>query len=342
MKRLLHLILFFIPLVVLASCSASELTRPTVVINSPVSGNQFQSGQDVAVQSASSSKQGLARVELVVDGQTVRTDPVPARGQNQFAVVQTWNATTPGAHTILVRAANDRGATGEAGITVNVVSAAAAAPAGTASATSAAATPSAPATTSAGSTSNTPAPTKSSAAATTAPAAAFTATALPTMNAAAPTTAAVVAPTATPVSTAALAARPTPTPITSGAKYTVVLTEDQIMAMINSSVAATDRNYVSASVHLQNGQISANTTYKGLGGQTVNGTLVLAVSASNCDLHVTVIQATIGQVGMTDAHKAAISTNMERLLSRTFAQYHDYRCVESVTIANGAMTVVYY
>jgi len=341
MKRLLHLILFFIPLVVLVSCSASELTQPKVVINSPVSGNQFQSGQDVAVQSASSSKQGLARVELVVDGQTVRTDPVPAKGQNQFAVVQTWKATTPGAHTILVRAANDRGAIGEAGITVNVVSAAAA-PAGTASATSAAATPNAPATTSAGSTSNTPAPTQSSAAATTAPTAAFTATALPTMNAAAPTVAATVAPTATPVPGATLAARPTPTPITSGAKYTVVLTEDQIMAMINSSVAATDRNYVSASVHLQNGQISANTTYKGLGGQTVKGTLILAVSASNCDLHVTVIQATIGQVGMTDAHKAAISANMERLLSRTFAQYHDYRCVESVTIANGAMTVVYY
>ncbi len=339
MKRLLHLILFVIPLVVLTSCSASELTQLKVVINSPVSGSQFQSGQDVPVQSASSSKQGLARVELVVDGQTVRTDPVPAKGQDQFAVVQTWKATTPGSHTILVRAANERGATGEAGITINVVSAAAAAPTGTAGA---AATPNAPAPTSAGSTSNTPAPTKSSAAATTAPTAAIIATALPTVNAAAPTIVAAVAPTATPVPGATLAVRPTPTPITSGTKYTVVLTEDQIMAMINSSVAATDRNYVSASVRLQNGQISANTTYKGLGGQTVNGTLILAVSASNCDLHVTVIQATIGQVGMTDAHKAAISANMERLLSRTFAQYHDYRCVESVTIANGAMTVVYY
>lgn len=49
----------------------------------------------------------------------MQPDPVPAKGQGQFAVVQTWKATTPGSRTILVRAANERGATGEAGITVN-------------------------------------------------------------------------------------------------------------------------------------------------------------------------------------------------------------------------------
>lgn len=309
MKHLLCLSLLVALLVTLTSCAASELAQPQVAINAPVSGGQFQTGQDVTVQSTTSSNQGIARVELMVDGQIVRADTPPVKGQNQFAVVQTWKATSPGSHTIIVRATNERGAAGEAGINIHVVSV-------TAVATGAAPTPNAPVPTSAG---------------------APVATALPTVNMAAPTAAvAPPAPTFPP-------GRPTPTPITSGTKYTLVLTQDQIAALLNSALSAAERDYVSTqSVSLQNGQISSSTTYKGLGGKTVDGTLVLAVSASNCDVNVAVVQATIGQVSMTDARKAAISANMRRLLSSTLAQYHDYRCVESITIINGVMTVVYY
>jgi|GEM_PF-976702 len=323
-----YLFLLIALLVALTSCSSVvELTQPEVVINSPASGSQLQMGQDVTIQSTSNSKQGIARVELVVDGQVIRTDTPPVKGQSQFSVVQTWKATAPGSHAVIVRATNDRGATGEAGINV-LVSQLAASPGATTAAGPAATT----AATGAAPQSNTPAATKAGAPA---------ATPLPTVNAGAPTPVPVAPATTQPTSLPL--GRPTPTPITSDTKYTVVITEDQIKTLLNSSIGAAERTFIgTTSVSLQNGQISANATYQGPGGQTVNGTLILAVSASNCDLKVTVIQATIGPAGMTDARKAAISANMERLLAQTLAQYRDYRCVESVTIADGKMTIVYY
>jgi Ig-like domain-containing protein/Big-like domain-containing protein len=78
--------------------------KPQVVITSPPSGSQYQEGQDVAVQSTATDSQGITRVELVVDGITVRTDPLP-NPQPQFAVIQTWKA-IQGTHTLIVRAYN--------------------------------------------------------------------------------------------------------------------------------------------------------------------------------------------------------------------------------------------
>ncbi|MEK7278827.1 MAG: hypothetical protein AAB427_15870, partial [Chloroflexota bacterium] len=73
-----------------------------------------------------------------------------------------------------------------------------------------------------------------------------------------------------------------------------------------------------------------------------NGTVVIAVSASNCDLVVSIVQATVGQFNMTDAHKAALSAAYQTALSTALAQAHDYTCVDSATIANSTMTVVYH
>ncbi len=89
------------------SCDLADLTgggKPTVVITSPPSGSQYQEGQEVAIQSTSTDAKGIARVELVVDGITVRTDPLP-NPQPQFALIQTWKA-TQGTHTLTVRAYN--------------------------------------------------------------------------------------------------------------------------------------------------------------------------------------------------------------------------------------------
>ncbi len=78
--------------------------KPTVVIISPPSGSQYQEGQDVAIQSTSTDSTGIVRVELLVDGITVRTDPLP-NPQPQFTLIQTWKA-TQGTHTLSVRAYN--------------------------------------------------------------------------------------------------------------------------------------------------------------------------------------------------------------------------------------------
>src|SRR5574340_1038747 len=104
----------FVWLLLALSVGAAALTaclpvKPTIVINSPPSGSQFHEGEDVAVQSTSTDPNAIVRVELLVDGATVRTDPSPtAQGQPSLTLIQTGKA-TQGTHTISVRAYNAAG-----------------------------------------------------------------------------------------------------------------------------------------------------------------------------------------------------------------------------------------
>ena len=114
------LVLLGLCVAVLVACT--PVGKPSVVIMSPPSGSQFFEGEDIAVQSTATDSAGVVRVELVVDGAVVRVDPSPtAQGQPNFALIQTWKATT-GVHTILVRAYNATGAVSDpAGVSVNVL-----------------------------------------------------------------------------------------------------------------------------------------------------------------------------------------------------------------------------
>ena len=78
--------------------------NPIIVMNSPLNNVQFREGDQVTVQSTSTDPSGIVRVELSVDSNLVRTDPL-AKSQTIAVVVQTWTA-TPGVHTITVRAVN--------------------------------------------------------------------------------------------------------------------------------------------------------------------------------------------------------------------------------------------
>lgn len=94
--------------------------KPTVIIASPPSGSQFLENELVAVQSISTDSMGITRVELLVDGTVVRTDPSPAP-QVSFTLIQTWKA-TPGTHTLSVRAYNTAGAVSDpAAIVISVI-----------------------------------------------------------------------------------------------------------------------------------------------------------------------------------------------------------------------------
>lgn len=83
-------------------------SRPSVVISSPQSGTRFLQGEEVVVRSTTSDPTGIARVELSVDGKTVRTDLPPIQGQTSFTLIQRWRATL-GSHTLGVRAYNSAG-----------------------------------------------------------------------------------------------------------------------------------------------------------------------------------------------------------------------------------------
>jgi hypothetical protein len=109
------------------ACDVGSLTtavvgsKPTVSIQSPVSGTIFREGDEVEVQSTAKDQVGIVRVELAVDGTAFRTDapPVP-QGQTFFSIVQKWPAVS-GTHTLSVRAFNASGAASDlALVTVSV------------------------------------------------------------------------------------------------------------------------------------------------------------------------------------------------------------------------------
>lgn len=97
------------------------VSKPAVVVNSPPSGSEFTVGDDVQVNSTATDTKAITRVDLLVDGVAIRTDPSPvAQGQANFSLVQTWKATGPGNHTLVVRAYNASGAFSDAGLSIVV------------------------------------------------------------------------------------------------------------------------------------------------------------------------------------------------------------------------------
>lgn len=95
--------------VVATACTAASgpAINPIIVINSPLNNAQFGVGDQVTVQSTSTDQSGIVSVELSVDSNIVRTDPLP-KSQTTAIIVQTWTATA-GTHTITVRAVNTAG-----------------------------------------------------------------------------------------------------------------------------------------------------------------------------------------------------------------------------------------
>ncbi len=117
---------------VLLACDLSTITtlipsnasKPVTIIQSPPSNSEFREGEEVAIQSQSTDKSGIARIELIVDDVIAREDTPPLAGQESFSLVQRWSATA-GTHTISVRAFNAKGAMSDAAsIVVNVLPAA--------------------------------------------------------------------------------------------------------------------------------------------------------------------------------------------------------------------------
>jgi hypothetical protein len=129
--------LFLILVLGALACDSTDFFggKPNAIITSPPSGSTFHDGEDIAVQSVSTDSQGVVRVELLVDGQIVRTDAPPSP-QQQFTLVQTWKA-TPGTHTLIVKSYNAANNVSDpAAISIDVMGGSAPAPAATAAPTS--------------------------------------------------------------------------------------------------------------------------------------------------------------------------------------------------------------
>jgi LysM repeat protein len=87
---------------------------PDVALMEPEPGASVSLGESVMVFATARDEQGVVRTELWADGQLVtqQGSPDPA-GVTPLSLVYNWQATTPGTHSLIVRAYNSRGAVGE-------------------------------------------------------------------------------------------------------------------------------------------------------------------------------------------------------------------------------------
>ena len=100
--------------------SAAQARGPIVIINSPASNSEFAEGEQVTINSTSSSSVGIVLVELIVNGRLVQSSPTPNnQPQVQFSVLQTWQAIA-GEQKVIVRATDARANTADASIIVRV------------------------------------------------------------------------------------------------------------------------------------------------------------------------------------------------------------------------------
>ncbi len=107
---LVLLVLASLPVACGAPGPVSQAQPPMLLVLAPVNGQQVPQGQPLIVQSTATDGQGVARVELWVDGALVHVASNPAPAANiPFSVQQTWLPTIPGSHSISVVAYNVAG-----------------------------------------------------------------------------------------------------------------------------------------------------------------------------------------------------------------------------------------
>jgi LysM repeat protein len=97
--------------------------RPLVVIHQPTSGQRVQMGRAVAVHSTARDERKIARIELWADGQLQSSQRSPTGGGiTPMTLMQGWQPAVPGMHTLVVRAFNPSGGSGQASVMVEVIS----------------------------------------------------------------------------------------------------------------------------------------------------------------------------------------------------------------------------
>lgn len=98
-----------------------EEGAPSITITSPASGTTVQVGEEVQILSTAAADKGVARVELLVNGQLVRSDTPPEGSPTTFTIAQPWTPVAEGQVTVSVIAYDAEGAASEpATITLQV------------------------------------------------------------------------------------------------------------------------------------------------------------------------------------------------------------------------------
>ncbi len=104
---------FFVP---------QETTSPVVLIREPQHGDQFLVGERVTVRALARDENNITRIEYWADGQLLhaQTSNLPS-GVSPLPLLTSWQPTTPGKHTLVVRAFNSQNQRSQASIDVEVI-----------------------------------------------------------------------------------------------------------------------------------------------------------------------------------------------------------------------------
>ena len=103
----------FLVLAVLACGPAADGGAPSITITSPASGTAVMVGEEVQIVSTAAADAGVARVELSINGQVVRTDAPPSGTPATFSVSQPWTPVAEGEVTVSVVAYDTEGTASE-------------------------------------------------------------------------------------------------------------------------------------------------------------------------------------------------------------------------------------
>lgn len=109
--------LILIPLLSTSCLLGRGPVKPAITITSPHNGDQVIVGQAVNIESLALDDEGIARVELWVDGVRERSDEfAPAASSASLELAQQWMPTSAGRYKISVRAFNLEGVGSDAAI----------------------------------------------------------------------------------------------------------------------------------------------------------------------------------------------------------------------------------
>jgi len=118
----MHSVLFLL-VICLVACVAKPSQPPTISLESPQDGVEVSLGARVLVQSSAQDELGVVRIELWVDGRLYEAHrSEEPSGDLVFDVIQIWNASELGPHTLMVKALSADGRVSEPrSVVVNVV-----------------------------------------------------------------------------------------------------------------------------------------------------------------------------------------------------------------------------
>lgn len=109
-------------LVYLPSRAQTVLSRPLVLIHSPLNQDFVEVGQGILIHATARNKAGVTRMELWVDGILVDTQTPPeGDSANPLVLSTNWQAATAGKHILVVRAYAPNDVSGQATVQIEIV-----------------------------------------------------------------------------------------------------------------------------------------------------------------------------------------------------------------------------